>query len=74
MLSEEEPREARKAKQALKTLAENSGGVDYYPKDLAEVDKMCLKIAHEIRDQYMLAYHADEHGAGRNVPQDHAWW
>jgi VWFA-related protein len=56
ILSEEEPREARKAKRALHDLALASGGLDYYPKDLAEVDKITPEVAHEIRNQYTLAY------------------
>jgi VWFA-related protein len=43
LLNEEEPREARAAKRALKALAEASGGLDYYPKDLAEVEKSLLR-------------------------------
>jgi Ca-activated chloride channel homolog len=56
LLSEEEPGDAHAAKRALKTLAANSGGVDYYPKDLAEIDKIVPKIAADIRGQYVLAY------------------
>jgi VWFA-related protein len=56
LLSEEEPREARNAKRALRALAEASGGMDYYPKDLAEVERITPQVAHEIRNQYLLAY------------------
>jgi Ca-activated chloride channel family protein len=56
LLNEEEPDEARKAKKALRALAEASGGFDYYPKDLAEVETLTPQIAHEIRNQYILAY------------------
>lgn len=56
LLSEEEKGEARKAKRALDNLAEVSGGFAYYPKDLAEVEDITPKIAHEIRNQYILAY------------------
>jgi Ca-activated chloride channel family protein len=56
ILTEEEPREARKAKRALHDLGIASGGLDYYPKDLAEVDKITPEVAHEIRNQYTLAY------------------
>jgi VWFA-related protein len=56
ILSEEEPREARKAKRALHDLGIASGGLDYYPKDLAEVDKITPEVAREIRNQYTLAY------------------
>jgi len=56
LLSAEEPREARAAKRALKALAESSGGLDYYPKDLSEVEQETPEIAHEIRNQYLLEY------------------
>jgi len=56
ILSEEEPREAKKAKRALGDLAKASGAMDYYPKDLEEVDKIVPEVAHEIRNQYTLAY------------------
>jgi Ca-activated chloride channel homolog len=56
LLAEEEPRDSRQAKKALKTLTENSGGVDYYPRDVSEVDKIVPQIARDIRGQYVLAY------------------
>jgi VWFA-related protein len=56
LLSEEEPRDAAAAKKALKDLAQSSGGLDYYPKDLSEVEKITPQVAHEIRNQYLLAY------------------
>ncbi len=56
LLSEEDPHDAKSARHALKDLAEASGGQDYYPKDLAEVEKITPEVAHEIRNQYVLAY------------------
>jgi Ca-activated chloride channel homolog len=56
LLNEEEPREAAKAKRALKALAEASGGNVYYPKELPEIDRVVPQIAHEIRNQYILGY------------------
>jgi VWFA-related protein len=56
ILGEETPGDVRKAKRALRDLANASGGMDYYPKDLEEVDKYTPEIAHEIRNQYTLAY------------------
>ena len=56
LLSEEEARESRAAKRALNSLAETSAGAAYYPKDLAEVEKITPKIAHEIRNQYTIVY------------------
>ena len=52
----EEKREARKAKRALDELTSSSGGLSYYPKDLSEVDKIALQVAHEIRNQYTITY------------------
>ena len=56
ILSEEEPREAKAAKRALHDLAIASGGIDYYPKDVAEIDRIVPDVAHEIRNQYTIAY------------------
>ena len=70
MLSEEERREAQRAKRALDTLTTATGGLVYYPKDLAEVEKIALQVAHEIRNQYILAYTPTDSGAGRQLPPD----
>ncbi len=56
LLNDEEPREARAAKRALNELATASGGLVYYPKSLSEVETITPQIAHEIRNQYILAY------------------
>ena len=56
LLSEDEPRDMKAAKRSLKNLAEASGGLDYYPKTLSEVETITPQIAHEIRNQYILAY------------------
>jgi VWFA-related protein len=56
LLNEEERREAKKAKRALDELTSASGGLAYYPKELAEVDKIALQVAHEIRNQYTITY------------------
>ena len=56
LLNEEERREARTAKRALDALTRESGGMAFYPKALAEVDQIALQVAHEIRNQYTIAY------------------
>ncbi|HEY1760179.1 MAG TPA: VWA domain-containing protein [Bryobacteraceae bacterium] len=56
LLDQEIAGEARAAKRALKALAEASGGMDYYPKTLAEVEKITPQVAKEIRNQYLLGY------------------
>jgi VWFA-related protein len=56
LLNEEEHREAKIAKRALDSLTRESGGLSFYPKGVAEVDQLTLQVAHEIRNQYTLAY------------------
>jgi VWFA-related protein len=56
ILGEDEPNEAKKAKRALRALTEASGGVAYYPKLLPDVEKISIEVAHEIRNQYIIAY------------------
>ncbi|RPI19555.1 MAG: VWA domain-containing protein [Acidobacteriales bacterium] len=53
---EEMRREARNAKRALDSIASSSGGLDYFPKELPEVERIALQVAHEIRNQYVIAY------------------
>jgi VWFA-related protein len=56
LLSEEERREAKRAKRALDALAEATGGQSYFPKELSEVDRIAHQVAHDIRNQYTIAY------------------
>jgi Ca-activated chloride channel family protein len=56
LLSEEERREAQKAKRALTELAEATGGEVFFPKELSEVDRIASQVAHDIRNQYTIAY------------------
>jgi VWFA-related protein len=56
LLSEEERREAKRAERALNALAEATGGETFFPKDLAEVDRIAHQVAHDIRNQYTIVY------------------
>jgi VWFA-related protein len=56
LLTEEEKREAGKARRALGILVENTGGQVFYPKDVSEVEKIAHDVAHDIRNQYTIAY------------------
>jgi VWFA-related protein len=56
MLNEEIPREAKKAKRALETIAKTTGGLCFFPKTLEEVDALALEVAHDIRNQYVIGY------------------
>jgi VWFA-related protein len=56
LLNEEERGKARRAQRALRALAEASGGAAYFPGTAEEVDEIAQQVAHEIRNQYTLAY------------------
>ncbi|MCZ2149269.1 MAG: VWA domain-containing protein [Bryobacterales bacterium] len=56
LLNEEERREAAKAKRALNALANASGGLAFYPRELTDVERIALDVAHEIRNQFMISY------------------
>ncbi len=61
---------ARNAAKKLKMIAEATGGQAYFPKSLDEVEGTCTQIAHDIRDQYTLAYYpsnAKKDGTYRNL-------
>ncbi len=47
----------RKAKKDLELLAKDTGGQAYFPRSLDEVNSTCHEIAHDIRNQYTLAYY-----------------
>lgn len=46
----------KRARRALRLLAEQTGGVTFFPKDLTEVDEISRQVAHDIRNQYIIGY------------------
>ena len=50
--------ESRHARRVLETLAEQTGGVAYFPKSVKEVDGITKEVANDIRTQYTIAYHS----------------
>jgi Ca-activated chloride channel family protein len=56
LLNEEEKREAKRCRRALEELSGVTGGEAFFPKDLNEVDRVAHQVAHDIRNQYILAY------------------
>ena len=56
LLAEEDPHAAREAKRALNTLADATGAVTFFPKDVTEVDHIAHQVAHDIRNQYTIGY------------------
>jgi VWFA-related protein len=56
LLAEEEKRSAASARRQLNALADATGGLAYYPKDVAEVDPIAHEVARDIRNQYTIVY------------------
>ena len=71
--SDTDKAEARHARRVLEALAEQTGGVAYFPKNIKEVDPIAAEVAQDIRTQYTIAYHstkAPELGGYRQVHVD----
>ena len=63
-------RESRHAKRVLEQVAEQTGGVAYFPKSLKDVDGIAAQVAEDIRTQYTIAYRSTNppaHGGYRQV-------
>ena len=56
LLGAEEPESATRAKKQLNELTQQTGGHSWFPGDVAEIANITPEIAHEIRNQYVLAY------------------
>lgn len=50
-------REKKNAKKALTEIASASGGIAYFPENVADVHAICEQVAHDIRHQYTLGYY-----------------
>jgi Ca-activated chloride channel family protein len=47
---------ARRARRALETIAQRTGGLAFLPRTLDEVDQISSSVAHDIRNQYTIGY------------------
>ena len=50
-------RAMKKARTALSQLANATGGLAFFPEDAKDTETICAQIAHDIRNQYTLAYY-----------------
>ncbi|MGO9518938.1 MAG: VWA domain-containing protein [Candidatus Korobacteraceae bacterium] len=50
---------SKRARRALREMAEETGGEAFFPKDLSEVNAITSQIAHDIRNQYTIGYRPD---------------
>jgi Ca-activated chloride channel family protein len=46
----------RRAKRALQTMSERTGGIAFFPRTLDEVDSISSTVARDIRNQYTIGY------------------
>ena len=53
---DEDKHETRHARHVLETLAEQTGGVAYFPRKLDDVDSITTQVAEDIRQQYSISY------------------
>jgi VWFA-related protein len=56
LFSDEKRGDAAQARSALKELTSTTGGLAFYPKDADEVRELAVKIARDIRSQYLITY------------------
>ena len=54
----ESPAEAGHAREALETLADDTGGLAFFPSSIDEVDHIAREVALDIRNQYTIGYHS----------------
>ena len=57
LLSEESKKNAKRARRALEDIAKASGGLAFFPENVDDVRSICEQVAHDIRNQYTLAYY-----------------
>lgn len=50
--------EAKRARQSLEEIAQQTGGVAFFPKSIEEVDSIATEVARDIRNQYTVGYHS----------------
>jgi Ca-activated chloride channel family protein len=61
---------AKKAKELLSRIADDSGGHAYFPKDISEIPAIAAQIAKDLRTQYVVSYYPSNDkrdGTYRNV-------
>jgi Ca-activated chloride channel homolog len=57
---EDSRKEAEDARNALQTLADETGGVAYFPNSLQDVSAIAEQVARDIREQYVVDYHSSD--------------
>jgi VWFA-related protein len=63
LLFDVDQHESDRAKSALESLSEETGGIAYFPKSLADVDNIADEVARDIRNQYVVDYRSTKSGS-----------
>jgi VWFA-related protein len=57
LFSDDPGSEKRHGKKALEEITKATGGEAYFPDGVEQVESICTRIAHDIRNQYTIAYY-----------------
>jgi VWFA-related protein len=57
LYDESDHTQGRRARKALQSLSDETGGIAFFPKSLDQVDTIAAEVAQDIRHQYILGYH-----------------
>ena len=58
LFESESKQEAQRARQALETLSNDTGGIAFFPRSNRDMNAIAQEVARDIRDQYMIGYHS----------------
>lgn len=56
IFGKDDKRDEKKARRAMDALSTASGGLSYYPDSIESVEAIAKQVAHDIRNQYIVAY------------------
>jgi VWFA-related protein len=60
LLFDTDKEESQRARLALETLSQETGGIAYFPRSLQDVDTIAAEVARDIRNQYTIGYHSSK--------------
>jgi VWFA-related protein len=57
LYDESDHTQGHRARKALQSLSDETGGIAFFPKSLDQVDTIAAEVAQDIRHQYVIGYH-----------------
>ncbi len=60
LYDESDHSQSHRARKALQSLSDDTGGIAFFPKSLDQVDTIAAEVAQDIRHQYVLGYHPSQ--------------